>query len=141
MAAISPDGKWVAYSSDESGQWQVYVRSTVGLGERVTLSTSGGFEPRWRGDGRELYYLTPERQIAAVELRFGAGVEPGSSRRLFDVRIDALPPPLVVSNGYRKTYTVTPDGQRFLVNVLAREQNTQAMSVMLNWPARLGSTR
>ena len=85
----------------------------------MVLSTSGGFEPRWRGDGRELYYLTPERRIAAVEVRIGAGVEPGSPRRLFDARIDALPPPLVVSNGYRKTYTVTPDGQRFLVNVLA----------------------
>lgn len=140
-ARLSPDGRWVAYSSDESGQWQVYVRPVSGAGERIVLSTGGGFEPRWRGDGGELYYLTPERQIAAVEIRLGPRVEATRPRVLFTARVDPLPVPLVVANGYRKTYTVTPDGQRFLVNVLAREQNSQAMNVMLSWRTRLRAAR
>ena len=140
-ARLSPDGRWVAYSSDESGQWQVYVRPVSGSGERIVLSTSGGFEPRWRGDGGEIYYLTPERQIAAVEIRPGPRVEAARPRVLFTARVDPLPVPLVVANGYRKTYTVAPEGTRFLVNVQAREQNTQAINVMLNWRTRLHAAR
>jgi Tol biopolymer transport system component len=66
---FSPNGQWVAYSSDESGRWEVYVRPARGSGAPVTVSNTGGFEPRWRGDGKELFYLTPDRQVVAVELR------------------------------------------------------------------------
>ena len=75
--------------------------------------------------------------MMAVEVGAAATFEPGAPRSLFSARSGALPASFAVFNGDRKTYTVTPDGQRFLVNVLAREQNTQAMSVMLNWPSTL----
>lgn len=110
---FSPDGRSVAYSSDESGQWEVYLRPATGSGARVPLSTGGGFEPRWRGDGKEIFYLTPDRRIMAVDVRVTGGTfEAGTPRTLFNARIEALPAPLAVSNGYRRTYTVTPDARR-----------------------------
>jgi serine/threonine protein kinase len=130
-----PDGRWVAYSSDESGRWEVYVRALDGRGARTLVSTNGGFEPRWRADGKELFYLTPRREVVGVSVTTGDRFEAGTPDALVTARIDPLPPPLTVSNGYRKTYSVTPDGQRFLLNVLARENNTQAMTVVLNWPS------
>jgi hypothetical protein len=73
----------------------------------------------------------------AVMVTPGAGLQPAAPRPLLSAQIDPLPAALTVSGGYRRTYTVTADGQRFLVNVLAREQNTQAMTAVLNWAALL----
>ena len=115
------------------------MRPARGSGAPVSVSNNGGFEPRWRGDGKELFYLTPDRQVVAVDVRTVGELHLGTPRALFSARVDPWPAPLAVSNGYRKTYTVMPDGQRFLVNVLVRQQNTQAINVMLNWSARLGA--
>ncbi len=134
---FSPDGLWIAYASDESRRWEVYVRRADGRGERVLLSTAGGFEPRWRADGREIFYITPDRQIMAVSVEAGERFRPGTPQPLVRGQLDALPSTLTAANGYRKTYTVTSDGQRFLLNVPAREQTSQTINVILNWPALL----
>jgi Tol biopolymer transport system component len=136
---FSPDGEWI-YSSDESGRWEVYVRPANRSGERVLVSTNGGFEPRWRGDSKEIFYVTAERRIMAAAVTSGAALHVSSPQAIITAQIDPLPTPQAVSSGYRKSYTVTRDGQRFLVNVLAREQNTQTMTAILNWPALLRNT-
>ena len=93
QAQFSPDGKWMAYSSDESGQVQVYVQPVPATGAKRQISTQGGSGPRWRRDGKELYYISADAQLTAVPVKFGAGT--------FDVgrspaTVRAIPlPPLV----------------------------------------------
>ena len=132
---FSANGRWVAYSSDESGRWEVYARRADGSGERVLISTNGGFEPRWRRDGREIFYVTADRRIMAVTVTAGSSLRASPPQMIVAAQIEPLPTTLTVSSGYRRMYTVTGDGQRFLVNVLAHEQNTQTMTAILNWPA------
>lgn len=69
----------------------------------MQLSTKGGFEPRWRSDGKEIFFITAERQIVAVDVSATGTLEPGTPRTLFNARIESIPAPLAVSNGYRKT--------------------------------------
>jgi Tol biopolymer transport system component len=140
---FSPDGLWVAYASDESGRWEVYVRRADGRGERILLSTNGGFEPRWRRDGKEIFYITPDQRVMAVTVATSGSLQASTPQAMLTAQPDAIRTALAVPSGYRKTYTVTGDGQRFLVNVLAREQNTQTITALLNWPAllRRGSSR
>jgi Tol biopolymer transport system component len=104
---FSPDGEWGAYSSDESGKWEVYVRRTDGRGERVLISTSGGFEPRWRGDGREIFYVTADRRIMAVAVTSGASLRTSPPQTILTAQIEPLPAALTVSSSYRRTYTVS----------------------------------
>ena len=111
-ASFSPDGHLVAYSSNESGTYQVYVQ-TFPLSERKwPVSTGGGYEPRWRGDGREIYYLSADRRLMAVPV--GAGPSFGVPKPLFQTRVPAGVEP------FRTHYGATRDGQRFLVNTQCR---------------------
>ncbi len=85
QAQFSPDGKWMAYSSDESGQVQVYVQPVPATGAKRQISTQGGSGPRWRRDGKELYYLSADAQLTAVPVKFGAGTfDVGAPLRLFE---------------------------------------------------------
>ena len=129
-----PDGKWVAYSSDESGQNQVYVQSNLGPGGEYQVSSSGGSNPRWQRDGKELFYLTPDRTLAAVEVKPGSTLEMGAARTLFDTRVRGL-----VSTGVssRDNYAVSGDGQRFLRNDLIEVSASTPLTVVLNWTADL----
>jgi Tol biopolymer transport system component len=123
---LSPDGRWLAYASDESGTWEVYVRSFPDSMSRVTVSIAGGAEPFWRGDGRELYYLAADHAIMAVDVTPGARLGLGRPRVLFRPRLVGGPAT------YRSHYTVTADGQRFLVDVL-REPALDPVTLLLNW--------
>jgi serine/threonine protein kinase/Tol biopolymer transport system component len=108
---FSPDGQWVAYSADESGQPQVYVVPFPGKGGKWQVSSAGGSYPRWRADGRELFYLTADGRVMAVPVDTTAGAfRAKASRMLFQASV-ALQP------GYQ--YAVTGDGQRFLINTAA----------------------
>ena len=125
---FSPNGRWVSYQSVESGRQEVYVTPYPGPGERTLISTSGGQDARWRGDGRELFYTAPDGNMMAVTVD-GSGPSfkvIGDARRLFPFRkVNA-----------RWAYDVTRDGQRFLV-ITADDRAPTPMSVVLNWTSDL----
>ena len=125
-ARFSPDGRWIAYTSDESGRAEVYVTAFPG-GGKWQVSSAGGVFPRWRGDGREIYFIGADRVLAAVPVNgTGAGLDVGRAERLFEPRLSAQP-------GY--PYAVTADGQRFLVNV--DHAPSVPLTVVVNWTALL----
>jgi Tol biopolymer transport system component len=128
---FSPDGRWIAYVSDESGAPEVYVQSFPALAEKRQVSISGGTQPRWRRDGRELFYLAPDRKLMAVTVKAGAkgtGMYAEVPRTLFETALD--------SAALRQTYSVAADGQRFLLNSPV-DTAAPPMTIVLNWPLLL----
>ncbi len=125
-ARLSPDGRWLAFESEESGAPQIVIRSFPEGGERRQVSVSGGQQARWRGDGSELFFVSPDRKIMSVEIRPGAKLEMGAPRALFQTRI--LPPVEA-----RNHYDVTSDGQRFLVNSRRPEDLSLPITVLSGW--------
>jgi serine/threonine protein kinase/Tol biopolymer transport system component len=130
-ARLSPDGHWLAYESEEAGTAEVFVRSFPEPGEKRQVSAGGGNQPRWRGDGRELFYVSPDRKIVAVDIRTTPQLEAGAPRPLFQTRIV----PLVEA---RNHYDVTPDGQRFVVNSRRLEDAALPITVVVGWPPEKG---
>jgi eukaryotic-like serine/threonine-protein kinase len=124
--ALSPDGRWVAYLSDESGADEIFVQSFPGGSDRQQVSVGGGTQPRWRGDGRELFYVSSDRKVMAVDVRAGERLETGTPHALFQTRIF----PLVEA---RNHYDVTADGQRFVVNSRRLEDATLPITVVSGW--------
>ena len=118
----------MAYQSDESGQYQVYVQTIPAGGGKFQISTSGGTIPAWRHDGRELYYLAPDQKLMAVPVKInGASFEPGTPQALF------------TATG-ASNFVVTRDGQRFLMNVPAGGEavaNGPPLTIVTNWQAGL----
>ena len=128
---LSPDGRWMAYSSDQSGRWEVYVAAFPTHGPRATpVSTDGGRWPRWRRNGRELFYVSADRRLMSVTVRTGAVFTADVPRPLFTLRSKEGGAPS------DRPYEPAGDGQRFLVNV-ALETVSPPISVFLNWPAAL----
>jgi len=134
QARFSPDGRWIAYTSNESGSYQVYIQSFPTSGGKWQVSTSGGAQPQWRRDGKELFYLAPDRKIMAVEVN-GAGPTfvSGIPKPLFEAHVSTIFP----GGGGAIYYSVTGDGQRFLVNTLAGDSMPAPFTVVLNWTAGL----
>ncbi|MFN7984263.1 MAG: hypothetical protein U0Q11_20650 [Vicinamibacterales bacterium] len=133
-AQISPDGRWVAYQSNETRRGEIYVRSFSGS-QKVSVSTAGGAFARWRSDGNELYYINPDNKLMAVPIRTAGDVlEAGTPHALFDVHV-AFPTGGVALNGNTPfPYAVTRDGQRFLVSVdVSPLPETRPISVVFNW--------
>jgi serine/threonine protein kinase len=128
---LSPNGRWLAYASDESGQWQVYVQPFPPTGERRQLSRDGGSEPRWRGDGQELFFLSTSQEVMSVPIPGANALAAGAPRALFQARVP------LANNVYRSNYTVSRDGQRFLVNTSATAGGIEPLTVIVNWPALL----
>jgi eukaryotic-like serine/threonine-protein kinase len=107
---FSPTGRWMAYVSNETGRYEVYVVPLApGISGKWQISTTGGLQPRWRADEQELFYLAGDGRVMAVPIRAARSFEHGEARRLFQTRLD----PSVLIND--RNYEVTPDGQRFLV--------------------------
>jgi len=128
---FSPDGRWVAYISNESGSFQVYVQNFPSSGGKWQVSTNGGAQPQWRRDGKELFYLAPDRKIMAVETNgTGQMFVAGTPKPLFDARINTIFP----GTAY---YAVTGDGQRFVVNTLVGEAAPAPFTIVMNWTAGL----
>jgi serine/threonine protein kinase len=123
---ISPNGTWIAYTSTESGQAEVYVRSLADSKQRWQVSAGGGYDPRWRGDAGELFYISAASEVNAVEF---AGGEPSAPKRLFPVRIAAPGLP------YLSNYDVTNDGQRFLIRVPVHDLSSAPIQVVTDWRA------
>src|SRR5215831_6731619 len=129
---LSPDGRWMAYHSDESGgDYQIYVQSFPAGGSKFQVSTKGGAFAAWRGDGKELYYLSPDKKLMAVDVK-GAGdtFERGVPKALFDVRVSNF-------TSAQARFAVTSDGQKFLVNNTIGETTSGPITVVLNWTADL----
>ena len=129
---FSPDGKWVAYASNETGKWQIYVTSFPEARGKWQVSTGGGEQPRWRGDGKELFYLSSDYQVMAAPVRTGANFDVGAPAALFQAT-----PRQTISLFDLFVYDVSRDGQRFLINTPVKQAETAPMSVILNWPAKL----
>ena len=130
-ARFSPDGRWMAYQSNESGQFQVYVQTVPMSGAKYQISTSGGTAPHWRRDGKELFYVSDDRKLMAVPVKLGATVEPGTPQPLFAI--------FPLRLGTRDIFAYEPmrDGQRFLVNVPAGGEAaiSPPFTVVTNWQA------
>ena len=128
---FSPDGKWVAYSSNESGRWEVYVTSFPEAHGKWQVSNAGGVEPKWRGDGKELFYLSPESKMMAVPVKTGSNFDPGTPTVLFQAN-----PREMLATSEQFSYEVSKDGQKFLVNTHLKTAMTP-LSVVLNWNAKV----
>ena len=131
---FSPDGRWLAYASNESGRREVYVVPFPDRSGKWQVSTAGGDWPRWSGDGKELFYLAPDNTLtsAAVSVK-GAALDVGNVQPLFEVR----PRPISFAGDIGYGYDVSADGQRFLVNTLLEEASVDPITLLVNWPALL----
>jgi Tol biopolymer transport system component len=129
---FSPNTRWVAYVSDESGRFEVYVRPFPAASGQTPISIAGGTQPEWRRDGKELFYISADGKLTAVPVTTdGATFGAGTSHALFDVEVPEPNPP------YPTDYAVTADGQRFLVNTVVDQPTRPALTVILNWTADL----
>ena len=125
---FSPDGRFFAYMSNESGQSEVYIQTFPIGGGKWRVSTGGGVQPHWRRDGKELYYVATDRKLMAVDVKLGGSVEIGATMPLFQTEI-SVPSP--------NRYAVTADGQRFLINSPAQSGKEAPFNVILNWTSTL----
>ncbi|MCI0612653.1 hypothetical protein L0244_06660, partial [bacterium] len=131
QAQISPDSKWIAYSSDESGKSEVYVQTFPSKDGKWQISTSGGSMPSWRGDGKEIYYWAMDRNLMAVSLNPSTDFEAALPQPLF--KIDFRRAEL----GWNKQYIPSNDGERFLVNTVLAQAARTPITVVMNWSAEL----
>jgi dipeptidyl aminopeptidase/acylaminoacyl peptidase len=126
-AAFSPDGRWLALSSNESGENRVYVVPFPGPGGRWQISPRSGTAPRWRRDGRELFYLAADNRLMAADVKLGASVvEVGEVKPLLETR----------SYGVFSRFDVTADGQRFVIPYEVDRSST-AIVLVVDWLADL----
>jgi serine/threonine protein kinase len=122
-ARCSPDGRWIAYSSDESGRQEIYVTGFPTPGGKWPISTSGGTQPQWRRDGTELFYLAPDHTVMSVRVGAGATFEAGAVTPLFQIR--------------GSSYAPSADGRRFVTNDPVGEPTAQPITIVVNWAAGL----
>jgi hypothetical protein len=138
-AVFSPDARWIAYESGESGRQEIYVQAFRSANEqsrpagRWQISNDGGMLPRWRHDGKELFFISGGHgrlsAVMAVEVKSNqAGIEPGAPKLLFTVHL---------SNVLSAGFTVTADGQRFLVTASGAPAESMPATVIINWPIAL----
>jgi eukaryotic-like serine/threonine-protein kinase len=131
---ISPDGKWVAYASDESGNWEIYVTSFPTAAGKWQVSRGGGTEPRWRGDSKEIFYIAPGGMLMSVPVNSGTVFATGTPGPLFQVHGRA---PISSTDVF--SYDVTKDGKRFLVNRYVKPEHVAPLTILLNLAGRTTS--
>jgi len=125
----SPDGHWLAYRSNESGETQVYIQPFPPTGGKWQVSTKGGDEPQWRADGKELFYVAGDVITAADIKTAGNGIQIGVPHALFQTKLE--------NATRRNRYLATADGQRFLVLVPEDQREPPGFTVIVNWPSLL----
>jgi hypothetical protein len=123
---ISPDGKWVAYASDESGTWEIYVTTFPGAAGKWQVSRGGGSEPRWRSDGKEIFYLGPSGMLTAVPVSTLGTFASGNPVPLFQFHGRAA-----ISSTDVFSYDVSKDGKRFLVNRYVKPEKIEPLTILL----------
>jgi Tol biopolymer transport system component len=125
QARISPDGHWLAYTSDESGTQEIYISTFPVGGSKWQVSNTGARMPIWSASGKELYYFSADNHIVLVKLDFSSSsVQPGAARELF------LTHPVAGLN----VYDVSRDG-RILINTVSEDKDALPLSLVVNWPA------
>ena len=130
---LSPDGRWLAYISNETGAYEVYVESFPATGFKRQVSTQGGFEPHWRRDGKELFYLAPNQTLMAVGVKSNpTTLEVSPPKALFATRVKWMEIQAVAHH-----YAAAPDGQRFLISSATDEARSVPVTIVLNWSAAL----
>ncbi len=127
---VSPDGRWLVYQSNEAGRNEIYVQAFPEPGRKVIVSKGGGTHPRWRRDGRELYYVAPDDQLMAVPVELGANFGTGTPVPLFDVGSYGR-------RNNRYVYDVSADGQKILLLRPLEDATTRPLTVVQNWTALL----
>ncbi|HEV8368020.1 MAG TPA: protein kinase [Pyrinomonadaceae bacterium] len=128
---FSPDGHFIAYYSDDSGSYEVYVQPFPASGAKWQISSGGGMQPRWRRDGKELFFIDPKRNLIAVEVNLSQGsFEAGVPKTLFQTHT-------IGYSGPRNLYECSGDGQRFLINSLQSDAGSIPVTVVVNWMADL----
>jgi hypothetical protein len=125
---VSPDGRWVAFNSDESGDFEVYVATFPSFEQKRQISSGGGVQPQWRADGKELYFLAADRKLMAVDIKAAVTLETGVPKALF--------PTSIVSTGSVHRFAVSPDGQKFYA-LEPKGIEVPELRIIANWPALL----
>ena len=128
MPSFSPDGRWLVYTSDESGRPEIYVQPFPGRGGKWQISPEGGRDPIWGPDGKELFYVALDNKLMAVDVRTASGFEASAPRALFDTHLKGLP---------GRKFDISPDGTRFLLNSMIGEVKANPMTLVQNWAAEL----
>ena len=131
QSQISPDGRFIAYASDESGRFEIYVQRFPELGQKWQVSRTGGADPRWRPDGRELFYIGLNRTLMVADVSPGMPARYGTPRGLFATGIKYL------WQDTRNHYDVAPDGQRFLILAPKTGAESGTFAMVLNWQQAL----
>jgi dipeptidyl aminopeptidase/acylaminoacyl peptidase len=131
QARFSPDRKWIAYASNESGRVEVYVRGFMPAGGKWRVSSDGGYSPVWRPDGKELFFISADGKVMSVALRPGATFDGAAATPLFRIPGDILDLSVVTQ------YDVSPDGQRFLMNLDTPAKEQRMITLITNWPSLL----
>jgi serine/threonine protein kinase len=127
--SFSPDGKWLAYANDETGHFEVYIQPFPSGTGRWQVSTAGGSRPSWRKDGKELYFLSTDHEITAVDVKpNGANLQLGAPHVLFKANTVA---------GSVGTYTASADGKKFVMNTVLPQSTSEPLTLITNWPADL----
>jgi serine/threonine protein kinase len=137
---LSPDGRWLAYASNESGRYEIYVQSFPGQSDKHQVSTAGGTQPRWRRDGTGLFYVAPDNRLMAVPVHVasdGHVTEPGVSVALFPTRLASGQSVYAAGFNARAQYAVASDG-RFLMNVNVDDATpAPPITIVQNWQEEL----
>jgi Tol biopolymer transport system component len=136
---FSPDGKWVAYGSDESGRIEIYVTPYPGPGGKWQVSKAGGTEPVWARDGRALYYLEGTALMEVTLTQRGATIDVGAAQRLFEARFRSEN---YLGYGPGRVFQVSSDGQRFLIDIVESDAALQTpITIVTNWTSLLAARR
>jgi serine/threonine protein kinase len=126
QAVFSPSGRWVAYASNESGRYEVYVARFPSGSGRVQISPAGGSQPTWRGDEKELYYVGPQERLFAVGIEAGSTLKAGIPTPIMSVELKP-------SRDDERQYDVASDGKSFIVNSLVGPSHSLPMTVVQHW--------
>ena len=131
QARFSPDQKWIAYTSNESGRVEVYIRGFMPAGGKWRVSSDGGHSPVWRSDGKELFFISSDSKVMSVAVRPGASFDGAAATPLFQVPGDMLDLTVVTQ------YDVSPDGQSFLMNLDTPTEGQRLITLVTNWSSML----
>jgi Tol biopolymer transport system component len=139
QSRFSPDGRYIAYTSDESGTWEIYVRPfPQASAGKWQISSGGGFQPQFRPDGKEMFYLSPDKKLMRVEIRLAPTFEFGTPTALFQASMElGAPTAGRIGVQYGDCYVPSLDGKKFLVNRIVKEAEPSPFTVFFNWPAAI----
>jgi len=130
---VSPDGHWIAYRSNDSGRYEIYISSFPNPTGRFQVSSDGGVAPRWRHDGKALYYLAPQNKLMVAQLKEGSGSLQVISTRIFS----ETPLTAYLTAAGVHQYDVSRDGKQFVIDSVNIEDSLVPLNVVLNWPKDL----